>query len=91
MDRRGYVTRPQQGKPQAGGGRRSLGRALGLGLITGAADDNPSAIGTYASAGAKLGHSFLWAAPFTLPMMLSSGRHRRWLPRGAGDDDRCGL
>ena len=30
-------------------------RALGLGFITGAADDDPSAIGTYASAGAKLG------------------------------------
>jgi hypothetical protein len=30
-------------------------RALGLGLITGAADDDPSAIGTYAAAGAKLG------------------------------------
>jgi hypothetical protein len=29
-------------------------RSLGLGLITGAADDDPSAIGTYASAGASL-------------------------------------
>jgi Mn2+/Fe2+ NRAMP family transporter len=45
-------------------------RALGLGLISGAADDDPSAIGTYASAGAKLGPSFLWAAPATLPMMF---------------------
>jgi hypothetical protein len=34
-------------------------RALGLGLITGAADDDPSAIGTYAAAGAKLGPAFL--------------------------------
>ncbi len=46
-------------------------RALGLGLISGAADDDPSAIGTYASAGAKLGPSFLWAAPLTLPMMFA--------------------
>ena len=30
-----------------------LGRALGLGLITGAADDDPSAIGAYAAAGAR--------------------------------------
>jgi NRAMP (natural resistance-associated macrophage protein)-like metal ion transporter len=46
-------------------------RALGLGLITGAADDDPSAIGTYASAGAKLGYSFLWTAPLTFPMMVA--------------------
>jgi NRAMP (natural resistance-associated macrophage protein)-like metal ion transporter len=63
------MTCPQQGKSRKGGGRRSLGRTLGLGLVTGAADDDPSAIGTYASAGAQLGHSFLWAAPLTLPMM----------------------
>jgi Mn2+/Fe2+ NRAMP family transporter len=46
-------------------------RALGLGLITGAADDDCSAIGTYASAGAKLGPSFLWTAPVTFPMMVA--------------------
>ncbi|MGH9328254.1 MAG: NRAMP family divalent metal transporter [Terriglobia bacterium] len=44
---------------------------LGLGLITGAADDDPSAIGTYASAGAKFGLGFLWTAPVTLPMMVA--------------------
>ncbi len=46
-------------------------RSLGLGLITGAADDDPSAIGTYAAAGAKIGPSFLWTAPATLPMMFA--------------------
>jgi Mn2+/Fe2+ NRAMP family transporter len=46
-------------------------RALGLGLITGAADDDPSAMGTYASAGAQLGPSFLWTAPVTFPMMVA--------------------
>ncbi|MBV9007959.1 MAG: divalent metal cation transporter [Verrucomicrobia bacterium] len=51
--------------------RRPLLRALGLGLITGAADDDPSAIGTYASAGATLGPSFLWTAPVTFPMMVA--------------------
>lgn len=51
-------------------GRPRLLRALGLGLITGAADDDPSAIGTYASAGAKLGPAFLWTAPVTFPMMF---------------------
>jgi NRAMP (natural resistance-associated macrophage protein)-like metal ion transporter len=50
---------------------RRIGRALGLGLITGAADDDPSAIGTYATAGAKIGPAFLWTAPLTFPMMVA--------------------
>lgn len=51
--------------------KRGVLRVLGLGLITGAADDDPSAIGTYASAGAKLGPGFLWTAPVTMPMMFA--------------------
>src|SRR4051812_25203027 len=52
-------------------GRRGAGllQAIGSGVITGAADDDPSAIGTYASAGAKFGLAFLWIAPVVLPMM----------------------
>ncbi len=50
---------------------RGLLKALGLGIITGAADDDPSAIGTYASAGAAIGPAFLWTAPATLPMMFA--------------------
>ncbi|HKU59648.1 MAG TPA: Nramp family divalent metal transporter [Gemmatimonadales bacterium] len=46
-------------------------RAVGLGLITGAADDDCSAIGTYASAGAKYGPALLWTAPVTFPMMFT--------------------
>jgi NRAMP (natural resistance-associated macrophage protein)-like metal ion transporter len=48
-----------------------IGRAVGLGLITGAADDDPSAIGTYATAGAQIGPAFLWTAPVTFPMMVA--------------------
>lgn len=62
------------GRSPSGGarprGRRVL-RTLGLGLITGAADDDPSAIGTYASAGASIGPSFLWTAPAVFPMMCA--------------------
>src|SRR5947208_1851086 len=64
----------QQGEPstpQPSGGRKGIGRALGLGLITGAADDDPSAIGTYASAGARFGPAVLWLAPVTMPMMYA--------------------
>jgi NRAMP (natural resistance-associated macrophage protein)-like metal ion transporter len=51
--------------------RPRLLRSIGLGLITGAADDDPSAIGTYATAGARLGPAFLWTAPVTFPMMFA--------------------
>ena len=46
-------------------------RSIGLGLITGAADDDPAAIGTYAAVGASLGPSFLWTVPVLCPMMFA--------------------
>ena len=46
-----------------------LMKLVGSGVVTGAADDDPSAIGTYASAGARFGLQFLWIAPVLLPMM----------------------
>jgi NRAMP (natural resistance-associated macrophage protein)-like metal ion transporter len=52
-------------------GEQSLLKSVGVGVITGAADDDPSAIGTYASAGAKFGLAFLWVAPVVLPMMYA--------------------
>src|SRR4051812_910975 len=48
-----------------------LVRSVGLGVATGAADDDCSAIGTYASAGAQFGPSLLWTAPVTFPMMFA--------------------
>ena len=42
---------------------------LGPGLVTGAADDDPSGIATYSIAGAQLGTSLLWMAWFTWPLM----------------------
>lgn len=44
---------------------------LGPGLITGAADDDPSGIGTYSVAGAALGYSVLWTALFSFPLMAA--------------------
>lgn len=52
-------------------GRTGFGRTVGLGIVTGAADDDPSAIGTYASAGARFGLGILWIAPVVLPMMFA--------------------
>ena len=48
---------------------KRLFKILGPGLITGASDDDPSGIGTYALAGASLGFSALWTALLTFPMM----------------------
>jgi NRAMP (natural resistance-associated macrophage protein)-like metal ion transporter len=45
-------------------------KALGPGVITGAADDDPSGIATYSQAGAKLGLGMLWMTLFLLPTMV---------------------
>jgi NRAMP (natural resistance-associated macrophage protein)-like metal ion transporter len=47
--------------------RRFL-KILGPGLITGASDDDPSGIGTYAQAGASIGYAGRWLAPLTFPL-----------------------
>jgi NRAMP (natural resistance-associated macrophage protein)-like metal ion transporter len=44
---------------------------LGPGLITGAADDDPSGISTYSVAGAVFGYSLLWTALISLPLMAA--------------------
>jgi len=44
---------------------------LGPGLITGAADDDPSGIATYSQAGAQFGLNMLWTMPLALPLMAS--------------------
>lgn len=43
---------------------------LGPGLVTGAADDDPSGIATYSSVGAQYGYSMLWTMPFIYPFMV---------------------
>src|SRR5450759_1358803 len=50
---------------------RLLLKSLGPGVITGAADDDPSGIATYSVAGAQLGTKLLWTAALTWPMMAA--------------------
>src|SRR3954471_22833970 len=45
--------------------------ALGPGLITGAADDDPSSIGTYSVVGTQFGTSVLWTAFVTWPLIAA--------------------
>ncbi len=51
--------------------KRSIWKKLGPGFITGASDDDPSGIATYAQTGAMFGYSQLWLALFTLPFMIT--------------------
>ncbi|MBI1396699.1 MAG: divalent metal cation transporter [Betaproteobacteria bacterium] len=72
-----------EARPRHAGARRTgfashLGRRvprrlsrLGPGLITGAADDDPSGIATYSQAGASFGFGLLWTVVFTLPLMIA--------------------
>ncbi len=46
-------------------------RVLGPGVVTGAADDDPSGIATYSQAGAKYGFGFLWVFPIMYPLLLA--------------------
>lgn len=50
--------------------KQPLWKKLGPGLITGAADDDPSGIATYSQVGAEFGYGILWTAFFTFPLMV---------------------
>ncbi|MGZ5889207.1 MAG: NRAMP family divalent metal transporter, partial [Hyphomicrobium sp.] len=50
---------------------RKFWQALGPGLITGAADDDPSGIATYSQAGAQFGYALAWTMFLTLPFMVA--------------------
>jgi NRAMP (natural resistance-associated macrophage protein)-like metal ion transporter len=54
-------------KPNA----ESILEKLGPGLITGAADDDPSGIAAYSQGGAQFGYSLLWTLFFTYPLMVA--------------------
>src|ERR1700760_1699374 len=44
---------------------------MGPGLVTGAADDDPSGIATYSQTGAQFGYGQLWTALYMLPFMMA--------------------
>lgn len=55
-------------------GRKSFLKLLGPGLVTGASDDDPSGIATYAQAGAQFGFSTLWTMVIAYPLMTAVQR-----------------
>src|SRR5947207_9428650 len=59
----------ENNKPRRKNIVRRFFSGLGPGLVTGAADDDPSGVATYSIAGAQLGTSLLWTAFITWPLM----------------------
>ena len=54
---------------ESSGWLRNTLKFFGPGLVTGAADDDPSGIATYSSVGAQFGYGMLWTMPFIYPFM----------------------
>ncbi|MBV9565030.1 MAG: divalent metal cation transporter [Bradyrhizobium sp.] len=63
--------KPETKRPARKTIARSFFRWLGPGLITGAADDDPSGIATYSQAGAQFGFGLLWTVFLTTPFMIA--------------------
>ena len=58
-------------EPHPGGWLQKTLKVFGPGLVTGAADDDPSGIATYSSVGAQFGPSMLWTMPLIYPFMAA--------------------
>ena len=72
-DRRMAIATSKNGAPSAEpspGKKPSWWKTLGPGLITGAADDDPSGIATYTQAGAQFGYGIGWTVLLTFPLMV---------------------
>jgi NRAMP (natural resistance-associated macrophage protein)-like metal ion transporter len=68
------TNRPETRKPKNPKIKKPKGvllRLLGPGLVTGAADDDPSGIATYSQAGAQFGYGLLWTVFLTTPFMIA--------------------
>jgi NRAMP (natural resistance-associated macrophage protein)-like metal ion transporter len=62
---------PEEKSPAPHHGVQQFLKELGPGLITGAADDDPSGISTYSVAGASYGYATLWTALLSFPLMAA--------------------
>jgi NRAMP (natural resistance-associated macrophage protein)-like metal ion transporter len=65
-----YTASPARSQNSKRSGWQVL-RRLGPGLVTGAADDDPSGIATYSQAGAQFGYGLLWTVFLTTPFMIA--------------------
>jgi NRAMP (natural resistance-associated macrophage protein)-like metal ion transporter len=81
--------RPERATSKPAKAQQPWWRSLGPGLITGAADDDPSGIATYSQGGAQFGYDVAWTILLTYPLMvaiqLASARIGRVTGRGLAD------
>jgi NRAMP (natural resistance-associated macrophage protein)-like metal ion transporter len=79
---------PQAASPRAGSSYLSrllrFFQHLGPGIVTGAADDDPSGIATYSQVGAQFGFSMLWTMLLTYPLMAGIQEISAWIGRVTG-------
>ncbi len=84
--------RGQRKDDKASGESAPWWKKLGPGLITGAADDDPSGIATYSQGGAQFGYNVLWSVVLTFPLMvgiqLASARIGRVTGKGLAENFR---
>src|ERR1700732_3320219 len=59
-------------------------KALGPGIVTGAADDDPSGIATYSQIGAQFGFAMLWTLILSYPLMAAIQEASAWIARVSG-------
>ncbi len=71
MTAREHLSTRKSGKGKGSSLLRRSFEVLGPGLITGAADDDPSGISTYSVAGAAYGYATLWIALLAFPLMVA--------------------
>ena len=62
----------------------SLLKDLGPGIVTGAADDDPSGIATYSQVGAQFGFAMLWTMLVSYPLMAGIQEISAWIGRVTG-------
>jgi len=86
--KRAVRSRPAQAEPRPFDSRlakvlKVLSR-IGPGIVTGAADDDPSGIATYSQAGAQFGFTMLWTLFFSYPLMAGIQEISAWIGRVTG-------
>jgi NRAMP (natural resistance-associated macrophage protein)-like metal ion transporter len=66
------MSSPSTAAAPAAASKKGLAALIGPGLLTGASDDDPSGIGTYAQVGAQFGTGLLWTMLFSYPLMVAA-------------------
>jgi len=78
------ASKPRNRPPVARCASGSVASLPGPGLVTGAADDDPSGIATYSQIGAQFGFAMLWTLVLSYPLMAAIQEASAWIARVSG-------